>query len=181
MKITRDEIIMVADSLIRERGYNAFSYADISKELDIKNASIHYYFPSKADLGIAVINRAIDHFEIESKTWKGLSYKTQLANIVKIYSTKKEAECICLMGALSAVFHTLTTEMQERLQLIANIFLNKLTEVLKLGKAAGEFNFLESPEVKACMVQSSLISSLLLDRVLKNNAFQLIEGEILNI
>lgn len=181
MKITRDDIIMVADSLIRERGYNAFSYADISKELNIKNASIHYYFPSKADLGIAVINRAIDHFEIESASWEGCSYKIQLANIVKIYSTKKEAKCICLMGALSAVFHTLTMEMQERLELIGSIFLNKLTEVLKLGRAAGEFNFIESPEAKACMVQSLLISSLLLDRVLKNNVFQLIEEEILNM
>ena len=181
MKITRDEIITVADSLIRERGYNAFSYADISKELNIKNASIHYYFPSKADLGIAVINRAIDYFEIEFKTWEVSSYKIQLANMVKIYSEKKEAKSICLIGALSAVFHTLTMEMQERLELIARIFLNKLTEVLTLGKAAGEFSFLESPETKASMVQSSLVSSLLLDRVLKNNVFQLIEGEILNI
>jgi TetR/AcrR family transcriptional repressor of nem operon len=172
MKMMRDEIITVADALIRERGYNAFSYADISKELNIKNASIHYYFPSKADLGIAVINRAIDYFEIEFKTWEVSSYKIQLANM---------AQSICLIGALSAVFHTLTTEMQERLELIARIFLNKLTEVLTLGRAAGEFNFIESPEAKASMVQSSLVSSLLLDRVLKNNVFQLIEGEILAI
>ncbi|MBB4046226.1 AcrR family transcriptional regulator [Bacteroides reticulotermitis] len=39
----------MADELIKTIGYNAFSYADISKQLNIKNAAIHYYFPTKSD------------------------------------------------------------------------------------------------------------------------------------
>ena len=52
---TRSEIINIADALIRAKGYNAFSFTDIGKQLNIKNASIHYHFPTKTDLGVAII------------------------------------------------------------------------------------------------------------------------------
>ena len=52
MNDTRNEIIRLGSELIRSIGYNSFSYADISKALNIKNAAIHYYFPSKSDLGV---------------------------------------------------------------------------------------------------------------------------------
>ena len=55
MNDTRSEIIRLGSELIRSIGYNSFSYADISKALNIKNAAIHYYFPSKSDLGVEKI------------------------------------------------------------------------------------------------------------------------------
>ena len=55
MNDTRSEIIRLGSELIRSIGYNSFSYADISKALNIKNAAIHYYFPSKSDLGVEII------------------------------------------------------------------------------------------------------------------------------
>jgi len=36
---TREHIIDLADSLIRKRGFNAFSYSDIATILDIRNAA----------------------------------------------------------------------------------------------------------------------------------------------
>ena len=53
---TKAEIIRISDSLIREKGFNAFSFSDISRQLNIRNASIHYHFPTKTALGVAVIN-----------------------------------------------------------------------------------------------------------------------------
>ena len=50
MNDTRSEIIRMADELIKTIGYNAFSYADISKQLNIKNAAIHKYIPAKSVL-----------------------------------------------------------------------------------------------------------------------------------
>ena len=45
---TKDKIRNLAEELIRTKGYNAFSYADLSAPLQIKNAAIHYHFPSNA-------------------------------------------------------------------------------------------------------------------------------------
>lgn len=45
-----DDILACARSLIVRGGYNSFSYADISKVVGIRTASIHHHFPSKSDL-----------------------------------------------------------------------------------------------------------------------------------
>jgi TetR/AcrR family transcriptional repressor of nem operon len=47
---TADDILRCARALIVAGGYNGFSYADISKVVGIRNASIHHHFPSKSDL-----------------------------------------------------------------------------------------------------------------------------------
>jgi TetR/AcrR family transcriptional regulator, transcriptional repressor for nem operon len=47
---TREEILRCTQSLIIAGGYNGFSYADISKAVGIRKASIHHHFPTKANL-----------------------------------------------------------------------------------------------------------------------------------
>ncbi|RQO33468.1 TetR family transcriptional regulator [Herminiimonas sp. KBW02] len=47
---TSEEIINCARSLIVSGGYNGFSYADISKVVGVRNATIHHHFPTKSNL-----------------------------------------------------------------------------------------------------------------------------------
>ena len=61
-KDTKVEILDLAENLLLDRGFNGFSYANISSVLKIKNAAIHYYFPAKADLGVAIIQRTRERF-----------------------------------------------------------------------------------------------------------------------
>jgi TetR/AcrR family transcriptional repressor of nem operon len=60
---TKKQILDIAEDLLLDRGYNGFSYKDISSTLNIKNASVHYHFPKKTDLGVAIIQRATKRFE----------------------------------------------------------------------------------------------------------------------
>jgi TetR/AcrR family transcriptional repressor of nem operon len=50
LSTTADDILHCARTLIIAGGYNGFSYADISKVVGIRNASIHHHFPTKSDL-----------------------------------------------------------------------------------------------------------------------------------
>lgn len=52
---TSDEIINCARSLIISGGYNGFSYADISKVVGVRNATIHHHFPTKSNLVRALV------------------------------------------------------------------------------------------------------------------------------
>ena len=54
---TRDEILKVASHLLQTRGFSAFSYAHIAETLNVKPAAIHYHFPTKTDLGLALIEK----------------------------------------------------------------------------------------------------------------------------
>src|SRR5262245_14765717 len=54
---TADTVLDVAERLAQTRGFNGFSYADVSAVVGVKTASLHYHFPSKADLGRALVER----------------------------------------------------------------------------------------------------------------------------
>ncbi|WP_263360016.1 TetR/AcrR family transcriptional regulator [Acidicapsa ligni] len=52
---TADRILQTAHSLIANLGYSAFSYADISEAVEIRKASVHHHFATKADLVVEVL------------------------------------------------------------------------------------------------------------------------------
>jgi TetR/AcrR family transcriptional repressor of nem operon len=52
---TAERILKAANVLMVDRGYSAFSYADIAEAVEIRKASIHHHFPTKANLVAAVL------------------------------------------------------------------------------------------------------------------------------
>ena len=54
---TAERILDAANTLLIDRGYSAFSYADIAETVKVRKASIHYHFPTKAGLVVAVLRR----------------------------------------------------------------------------------------------------------------------------
>ena len=59
---TVDKIMDIAEAQVRAGGYNSFSFREISQEIGIKSASIHYHFPTKTDLGVAIASRYTSRF-----------------------------------------------------------------------------------------------------------------------
>ena len=57
-----DEILDVAERMARTGGYNGFSFREIAKQVGIKAASVHYHFPGKDDLGVALARRYTERF-----------------------------------------------------------------------------------------------------------------------
>ncbi|MGB0370288.1 MAG: TetR/AcrR family transcriptional regulator [Opitutales bacterium] len=50
MSDKREEIIQVATGMVREGGYNAFSFREIADRVGVKSSSVHHYFRRKEDL-----------------------------------------------------------------------------------------------------------------------------------
>ena len=53
----KEAILAAAKRAAQAHGYNGLNFRDLADEVGIKAASIHYHFPSKADLGAAVARR----------------------------------------------------------------------------------------------------------------------------
>lgn len=168
MNDTRNEIIRIGSELIRSVGYNAFSYADIAKTLGIKNAAIHYYFPSKSDLGVEIIKRNIDAFNELVRSWETLSYKQQYYNYIHMHDGFIDNHWVCIVGALAPAYDTLPENMQQKLSTLINIILGWLTKLLDMGQKSKDFYFSGEPKVKALMVHSTLLSALQISRVLRD-------------
>lgn len=161
----REKILALADGLIRKKGYNAFSYKDISAEMEVRNAAIHYYFPTKEALGASVLGTEIRGFEASRVQWQVMSPKAQLKALFAIFAGHARQGNVCLVGSLSPGYDALPPEVQANLHLLSREILDWLTGVLKTGRAKQQFRFDGEAADRALIVVSGLMSSLLLARV----------------
>ena len=98
-------IINVAEEMIRQGGYNNFSFRNIAKAIGIKSSSVHYHFPTKEDLCVAVVRTYTDNFlqalgDPSELVAKG---KSPVNRMVKSFrSALVENQSMCLCGMLGA-------------------------------------------------------------------------------
>lgn len=102
---TRTKILDVAQKLIQTRGYNGFSFRDIADDVGIRTASIHHYYPTKADLGVAVARRY--RFEFGELLSDILTGKESVRDRLEAYAglfrhVLQTDNRLCLCGALGA-------------------------------------------------------------------------------
>lgn len=55
-------ILAVTQDMVRQGGYNSFSFRNIAAAVGIKSSSVHYHFATKEDLGAAVARNYTDKF-----------------------------------------------------------------------------------------------------------------------
>ncbi len=171
--------MQLADQLIRDKGYNAFSFYDIAKTLGIKNASIHYYFPGKTQLGIAVIKEHGDRFKTLMKSTANMPPPEKLRAFIATYCTVRQEERICIVGSLASDLHTLEPAIDCELKLFAQRVLLWLEELLTEGLAKGDFYFGMPARTKALMIITNLLAALQLTRLTGAQDFYTIAETIL--
>ena len=148
---TNQQILDVAQSMIRNRGYSAFSYADISKEVGIRKASIHYHFPSKDDLVKELVKRYRETLErkcIQIEQHKIIPQE-QMREFVNLYRDGLQENQICLCGMLTADFFVLNPEIQAELKTFFQVTESWLTRLLKRGSEAKAWKCSKSVELEA--------------------------------
>lgn len=96
----KDKILDYAQFLVQTRGYNAMSYRDLAEGVGIKTSSIHYYFPSKEDLAVALLDRYRQAFKgalavIDAET---TDPKLKFKRFVDLFVETVRAGKICLGG-----------------------------------------------------------------------------------
>jgi len=179
MGSTKEKILKLGEALIRQKGYNAFSYQDISKPLEIKNAAVHYYFPKKSDLAIGIFRTAQERFDAMWSRHEGGTAKSKLLAFIKVYGDSAEQDMVCLVGAMASEFYSLDGPVKEELKLIVDDIAKKLTAILAEGKKNGEFHFEESAHTKALLIVTNLLAGLQLARINGRQSFEVIRNSII--
>jgi len=176
---TRDKIIHLADELIRMKGYNAFSYKDIAEMLAVRNAAVHYYFQTKGELGVQVVDRELRLFQTHQQSWSVLRPNEQLKKLFDRFGEYNNERLMCLMGSLSTDFETLPAAVRSKVKELSNVILDWLTDILEEGRLQGLLNLEGSPYDRSLLIMSDLMSSLLLSKVLGTDAFIRISTQLL--
>jgi AcrR family transcriptional regulator len=168
-------ILNLAESLLQDKGFNGFSYAHIASELGVKNAAIHYHFPTKEDLGSAVIQRYRERFKlwVNNSRVKDLSPQEKLDWFFSIYSSMRaDKGKVCLVGSLEAEFNSIPGALQQEVQSLHKELLTWLEATLGEGRDTGAFQFQGEPANKAALVLSTLQGALQMARALGTKKFR---------
>ena len=168
-------ILNLAESLLQDKGFNGFSYAHIAAELGVKNAAIHYHFPSKEELSIAVIQRYRERFKlwINNSRIKNLSYEKKLDWFLSIYTDMRaDKGKVCLIGSMEAEFNSIPEALQEEVKALHKEMLKWFETTLDEGREAGVFQFNGESANKSALIGSSLQGALQMARALGTKKFR---------
>jgi TetR/AcrR family transcriptional regulator, transcriptional repressor for nem operon len=179
----KDDIVQLSDALIRTQGCNAFSYYDLAEALKLRPAAIHYHFPHKTDLLIAVARAAEAHFQLAiqeiEEEFKSPADQLQ-AFIKRIYQKPAAEGKLCIVLALGNDFTSLTPECSEALRNTATAILHWLSKLLTNGKLQGVFKFEGSARVRAQLLMAALSASLSLSRLYGKRIVTEMHQQLLN-
>lgn len=166
MTSTASQLLDTAHDLVQARGFNAFSYKDLAEAVGIRTASIHYHFPSKADLGAALIGRYIDRLEdtLASIEASKRSARARLIAFFDLYKATEAEGAICLCGSLASDLETLTPEVRTQVQAYLVRSETWLAAQLKDGETSGAFTLPGRPRDLAATLLASLQGGLILAR-----------------
>jgi TetR/AcrR family transcriptional repressor of nem operon len=135
---TATRVLDAAERLVQTMGFNWFSYADIAEELGIRKASLHHHFPSKADLGRALLVRYSDFFRgaLRAIDDGGNEPLAKLERYVKLYDDVLRDRRMCLCGMLAAEYDSLPKEMQAEIRRFFDLNEAWLAGVIEQGRDA---------------------------------------------
>lgn len=159
---TNQQILYYARNFLQCRGYNGFSYKDISQKLGIKNAAIHNYYPKKEDLVAALLEATRNKLaaDIAQMVETGCSSREQLQYYFD-YALKEfdEGKSICPPGSVILDFEELPEKVKKQNLLLIDDILIWISRVLKTGLEQGEFNFSDPVDVRAELVVETLMGA----------------------
>ncbi len=163
---TKIKIIELGREYMQSVGYHSFNYKQIATALNIKHPSIHYYFPTKEDLALAVIEKDKLDFRSFIEAIKDLKPSEKVQALLDNYSGYfKDGKKLCIIST----FGTVSNDAPERICQAASVYGKEVHEwfcdTLKDGLKTGEFKFEESLDGTAALWMATLPGSLLVGRL----------------
>jgi len=148
----KEELLKAAEVKVRQGGYNNFSFREIANEVGIKSASVHYHFPTKADLG-ADVN------DIKARGENPIDVYTNIFRGALLTDDK-----MCLGGLLGAQNESLPERVQAE---VKRFFAKNLTWLQAAHKANGEID----PAQAAITTVSLLEGAMMISKALNDHSY----------
>ncbi len=172
---TKQQIVELSSDLLRDRGFDGFSYLDISRSLGITKASVHHHFPKKHDLGLALCGwsqdwlvQGLTHFDEQAhNNWNKLERYLRAAMKHTLTDQK-----MCPISAFYTDLNKLSDPMVGLLKSLDDMELDWVTQVISDGANAGEFKAQEDSKAMAALFIFSCKGALYYARLHGRDLFQ---------
>jgi TetR/AcrR family transcriptional repressor of nem operon len=121
---------------VQDRGYSGLSFRELAKDVGIKSASIHHYFPTKGELGGALAERYRTDFKdyLDGLLVEGLDQAACIQKYAEVFGeTLRNENRMCLAGIMAAEHKELPEEVQAAVVRFGEMNVEWLAKVLSLG------------------------------------------------
>ncbi|MCR9196645.1 MAG: TetR/AcrR family transcriptional regulator [Hyphomonas sp.] len=164
---TRTALLDSAERAARQRGFDAFSYADLARDVGIRKASIHHHFPKKADLALDLLERYAAAFmdTLAQMEATDISAADKLSAYLDLYRDAVDGGTqVCLCVAFSAGRANLPDPVLQRLNQFHEDSVEWLTRVLTEAGRDGSMSGLNDPAAEAHATLALMEGAQLLSR-----------------
>lgn len=169
---TTDKLLDAAEYRMRRGGYNAVSFRDLASDTKIKSSSVHYHYPRKEDLGVALIERYAERFfdALAKEAGQASTQNEKLMAFRAVYrSALIKDDAICLCGLLGAELAGLPAGLSDGIQAFFNANIAWVEDALSEDLSDDEKHVRASGIVAAhqgaMMLSTSLQDKDLFDRI----------------
>ncbi|NHV31628.1 TetR/AcrR family transcriptional regulator [Burkholderia sp. D-99] len=169
---TAGRILEAGRQLIMRRGYSGFSYADIADAIDIRKASIHHHFPTKADLAVAVLQQSQAKFDADMALLdaSGADALVQMRAYIGYWERciVDDSAPFCVAGMLGAELPALPDEVARAVKAHFDDLAAWLVRVLEAGVKDGVVQPGVSVQTEAATFVSLVYGAMLAARAYGN-------------
>ncbi|WP_435945512.1 TetR/AcrR family transcriptional regulator [Dryocola sp. BD586] len=163
-----NEILSCTRELLTSGGYRSFSFADIADRVNIRKASIHHHFPSKAEL----VRTVVAQYREEARTgMKLLSDKlndpaAELQAYLDYWSTciKDGSSPFCICAMLAAELPTLPPDVAAEVSGHFTDLSHWLAAVLRRGEGKNVFQLRGTISAEAGLLMATVHGAMLAAR-----------------
>ena len=174
MNETAERLLDLAETAMRQRGYHAVSFRELADDIGIKSASVHYHFPQKDDLGVALIQRYSERMfaELERRAAKTKTREERLRVFFSVYRdalVSSDSVCLCVMfgteslGLPPTVSDAVTAFFEANIEWIGTALARNLSPKSRRTKAVTILATLQG----GMMVANTLQDTSLFDGIVK--------------
>jgi len=163
----KEALLKAAENKVRLGGYSNFSFRELASEVGIKSASVHYHFPTKADLGAELAHQYTNTFltalgdplQLIASGKNPIDVYTQLFRSALVIDKQ-----MCLCGLLGAESESLPDKVRTE---VKRFFNENLTWLTAAHAANGE----SEPERAAIKTVSLLEGAMMISKALEDTSY----------
>lgn len=181
---TRTQLLDAAQRLVQTRGHNGFSFRDLSDEVGIRTASIHYHFPTKTDLAVALVQRYREGIgaAMADIAVQKTSLADRLEAAARLYQdTLQNEDRICVCAAMAGEFLSLPREVQAELTKLIADSEGWIARFLAEGRSRGEISKDNDPAALGRLWYAALQGALLMARASEAKLLQDVATTLKNL
>ncbi len=149
---TKTALLDVAEQAARSRGFDGFSYGDLAEAVGIRKASIHYHFPTKADLSAALMERyseTISEMCRDIETAHGTA-SGRLQGLIDLYRMALNGgTTLCLCVSLTTSHQSLSDEVNKKILAFRLMMIDWIESVFALGAKDKTISAVGHPDLEA--------------------------------